>query len=125
MTTETTRALVHAFAEALDQRDWDAFAAVLSPDVVYELPQTRERIRGRDRYVQFNAEYPGDWHVEPELVLGDDHNGCLLFRWSLDKTSMLGVAFFEIDGDRIVKVTDFWPGPYDPPAGREQLVERF
>ena len=125
MTAETTRALVHAFAEALDQRDWDAFAAVLSPDVVYELPQTRERIRGRDRYVQFNAEYPGDWHVEPELVLGEDHNGCLLFRWSLDATSMLGVAFFEIDGDRIVKVTDFWPEPYDPPAGREQLVERF
>lgn len=125
MTAETTRALVHAFAEALDQRDWDAFAAVLSPDVVYELPQTRERIRGRDRYVQFNAEYPGNWHVEPELVLGEDHNGCLLFRWSLDTTSMLGVAFFEIDGDRIVKVTDFWPEPYDPPAGREQLVERF
>lgn len=125
MTAETTRALVHAFAEALDQRDWDAFAAVLSPDVVYELPQTRERIRGRDRYVQFNAEYPGDWHVEPELVLGEEHNGCLLFRWSLDATSMLGVAFFEIDGDRIVKVTDFWPEPYDPPAGREQLVERF
>jgi len=125
VSAETTRALVHAFAEALDERDWDAFAAVLSPDVVYELPQTRERIRGRDRYVQFNAEYPGDWHVEPELVLGEDHNGCLLFRWSLDETSMLGVAFFEIDGDRIVKVTDFWPEPYDPPAGREQLVERF
>lgn len=125
MSAETTRALVYAFAEAMERRDWDAFTAVLSPDVVYELPQTRERIRGRDRYVQFNAEYPGDWHVEPQLVLGDDHDGCLLFRWTLDDDALLAVAFFEIDGDRIVKVTDFWPEPYDPPAGREHLVERF
>ena len=125
MSAETTRALVYAFAEALDHRDWDAFTAVLSPDVVYELPQTRERIRGRERYVQFNAEYPGEWHVEPQLVIGDDHDGCLLFRWTLDDDSMLAVAFFEIDGDRIVKVTDFWPEPYEPPAGREHLVERF
>ena len=125
MSAETTRALVYAFAEAMERRDWDAFTAVLSPDVVYELPQTRERIRGRDRYVQFNAEYPGDWHVEPQLVLGDDHDGCLLFRWTLDGEALLAVAFFEIDGDRIVKVTDLWPEPYDPPAGREHLVERF
>ena len=125
MSAETTRALVFAFAEALDHRDWDAFTAVLSPDVVYEIPQTRERIRGRDRYVRFNAEYPGEWHVEPQLVIGDDHDGCLLFRWTLDDEQLLAVAFFEIDGDRIVKVTDFWPEPYDPPAGREHLVERF
>lgn len=125
MSAETTRALVFAFAEALEHRDWDAFTAVLSPDVVYELPQTRERIRGRERYMQFNTEYPGDWHVEPQLVIGDDHDGCLLFRWTLDDQSMLAVALFEIDGDRIVKVTDFWPEPYDPPAGREHLVERL
>ena len=125
MSAETTRALVYAFAEAMEHRDWDAFTAVLSPDVVYELPQTRERIRGRERYVQFNAGYPGDWHVEPQLVIGDDHDGCLLFRWTLDDEAMLAVAVFEIDGDRIVKVTDFWPEPYDPPAGREHLVERF
>ena len=125
MSAETTRALVYAFAEAMEHRDWDAFTAVLSPDVVYELPQTRERIRGRERYVQFNAEYPGDWHVEPQLVLGDDHDGCLLFRWTLHDDAMLAVAFFEIDGDRIVKVTDFWPEPYVPPTGREHLVERF
>lgn len=125
MSAETTRALVYAFAEALEHRDWDAFTAVLSPDVVYELPQTRERIRGRERYVQFNAEYQGNWHIEPQLVIGDDHDGCLLFRWTLDDSSLLAVALFEIDGDRIVKVTDFWPEPYDAPAGREHLVERL
>lgn len=42
-----------------------------SPGVVYEIPQTRERIRGRDAYLQFNREYPGDWHLRPLVVLGD------------------------------------------------------
>lgn len=125
MTSETTRTLVRAFADTMERRDWDAFAALLSPDVVYEIPQTRERIRGREHYVQFNAEYPGDWHVEPQRVLGDDRNGCLLFRWTADSESMLAVAFFETDGEYIVKVTDFWPEPYEPPAGREQWVERW
>jgi hypothetical protein len=119
------KALVAAFADRLERRDWAGLAELLSPDVVYELPQTRERIRGRDRYVTFNAEYPGDWHVEPRVVLGDDTHGALLFRWTLAGESSLAVAFFEHDGALITKVTDFWPEPYEPPPGREHLVERW
>lgn len=119
------RTLVTAFADRMERRDWAAFGDLLHPDVVYEIPQTRERIRGRDRYVTFNAEYPGDWHVEPQVVLGDGRDGALLFRWTLDGESALAVAFFEVDGGLITKVTDFWPEPYDPPPGREHLVERW
>lgn len=118
------RTLVTAFADTLESRDWPAFRELLHPDVVYEIPQTRERIRGRERYVTFNAEFPGDWHIEPVVVLGDEHDGALLFRWLLDGESALAVAFFEIADGLITKVTDFWPDPYDPPPGREHLVER-
>jgi hypothetical protein len=119
------KTLVAAFADRLDRRDWAGFAELLAPDVVYELPQTRERIRGRDRYVTFNAEYPGDWHIDPQVVIGDDAHGALLFRWTLDGESSLAVAFFEHDSSMITKITDFWPEPYDPPPGREHLVERW
>jgi len=57
-----TRQLIEGFFAALEGRDWAAFAEVLHPDVVYEIPQSRERIRGREAYVQFNREFPGDWH---------------------------------------------------------------
>jgi hypothetical protein len=119
------KTLVAAFADRLDRRDWAGFAELLAPDVVYELPQTRERIRGRDRYVSFNAEYPGDWHIDPQVVLGDDAYGALMFRWTLDGESSLAVAFFEHDGSTITRITDFWPEPYDPPPGRQHLVERW
>src|SRR5688572_4187292 len=81
------KTLVAAFADRLERRDWRAFAELLDPDIVYEIPQTRERIKGRDRYVRFNAEFPGNWHIEPQVVLGDHRDGALLFRWTLDGES--------------------------------------
>jgi hypothetical protein len=58
-------------------------------------------------------------------VLGDDHNGSLLFRWTLGGESSLAIAFFEAADDKITRVVDFWPEPYEPPPGREHLVERW
>ena len=121
----TAQEIARAFADSLDRRDWSGFRDLLHPDVVYEIPQTRERIRGRERYVTFNAEYPGAWHIAPQLILGDERNACLLFRWTLDGATSLAIAFFEVEGGRITRITDFWPEPYDPPSGREHLVERF
>jgi SnoaL-like domain len=54
------RDLAERFITSLEARDWDVWAGLLQPAVVYEIPQSRERIRGRDRYLQFNQEYPGD-----------------------------------------------------------------
>lgn len=120
------KALVAAFADRLERRDWAGLAEVLHPDVVYEVPQTRERIRGRDRYVTFNAEFPGDWHIEPQVVVGDEHHGALLFAWTLDDSApALAMAFFDMRDGQITKITDFWPEPYEPPPGREHLVERW
>ena len=84
----------------MERRDWTAFAELLAPDVVYEIPQTRERIRGRENYVRFNAEFPGDWHVEPQVIVADEHNGSLLFQWTLAGESSLAIAFFEFEGAR-------------------------
>ena len=119
------RELVERFITSLDARDWDTWAGVLHPDVVYEIPQTRERIRGRDRYLQFNREFPGDWHLRPKVIIADDRNGVVWFDWLLDGGRDDGMAFFEFAGGLIVRITDFWPDPYEPPPGREQLVERW
>ena len=39
---------------------------------------------------------------------------------------MYAVSFFTGDEEgRITTVTDFWPEAYEPPPGREHLVERY
>jgi hypothetical protein len=121
---QRNRAIAAEFAEALERRDWDGFAALLAEDVLYEIPQTREVINGSERYVQFNTEYPGDWHITQQRIIADETGASMLFRWDLGDESSLAIVFFEISDGLVRRVTDFWPEPYEPPPGREHLVER-
>lgn len=70
-TTAALRGVVEAYWTAAEARDWSAFGATLAEGVVYDLPQTRERILGKERYLRFNQEYPGDWHVRVERIVAD------------------------------------------------------
>jgi ketosteroid isomerase-like protein len=118
--------VVTRFWTAAEARDWDTFGKLVADDVTYELPQTRERVRGRAAFVRFNAEYPGSWHLTIERVVGDGRSGASWTRVVVDGVEQSGLAFFELDDDGLIsRMTDFWPEPYEPPAGREHLVERF
>jgi ketosteroid isomerase-like protein len=120
------RQLVETFVSSLEARDWDRWTATMHADVVYELPQSRERIRGRDTYLQFNQEYPGDWHLRLKVLIADEQHGVAWFGWRVgDDREQDAMAFFGFDDGLISQVTDFWPEPYEPPAGREHLVERW
>ena len=119
------RELAERFITSLEARNWGVWAGLLHPAVVYEIPQSRERIRGRDRYLQFNQEYPGDWHLRPKVTIADERHGVVWFEWLLDGRADDAMAFFEFADGLITRVTDFWPEPYEPPPGREHLVERW
>ena len=118
---------VVAYWAAAEARDWDRFGGLVAADVLYEMPQSRERVRGRDAYVRFNREgFPGEWHLVVERVVGGGREAASLIRFSDAKGSQSGLCFFEVDDDGLIaRITDFWPEPYDPPAGRAHLVERY
>jgi ketosteroid isomerase-like protein len=114
------------FIESLERRDWETWSSLLHRDAVYEIPQTRERIRGRDRYLRFNQEFPGDWHLTLRVAIADEESGVAWFIWEVDGSEPAdAVAFFTFSDGLITSVTDFWPEPYEPPSGREHLVERW
>ena len=122
----STRDLAERFVASLEARDWDGWVATMQPDVVYEVPQTRERIRGRDRYLQFNREFPGDWHLSPAVTVADDDHAVVVFRWWVgDEEEQEAIVVFGFRDGLIATVTDFWPDPYEPPPGREHLTERW
>jgi hypothetical protein len=118
--------VIAAFWKAVSARDWAGFGALLAPDVVYELPQTRERVRGREAYVRFNAEYPGEWEIAPLRIVGAGRSGASWIRFVVDGgEEQTGISFFDLDDDGLIaRIHDFWPVPYEPPPGREHLVER-
>ena len=117
-------ALGRTYLELLEARDWDAWTALLADDVVYDMPQTRELIKGRASFLEFNQTYPGEWHLTPKVVIADDERAVVWFDWRMGEESGESQTFLEIDAGRITRVTDFWPEAYDPPE-RAVSVERY
>ena len=119
--------VVARYWAAAEARRWDEFAALVAEDVVYELPQSRERVHGRDAYVRFNVEgFPGEWHLVVERIVAEGSHAASWIEFTAEGRSQPGVCFFDInDEGQIVKITDFWPDPYDAPPTRAHLVERY
>jgi hypothetical protein len=102
--------------------------AIIADDVVYEGPRTRERVRGATNYVRFNVEgFPGDWHLRVVRIVGEGQHAASWIEFTTaDGASQPGLCFFELSDDgKIVRITDFWPDPYELPEQRAHLVERY
>ena len=119
--------VVAEYWAAAEARDWDAFGALLADDVVYQAPQSRERVSGRDAYIRFNAEgFPGDWHLAVQRIVSQERAAVSMIESSEGETRQPGLCFFDLDeAGRIIRITDFWPDPYEPPAGRAHLAGRY
>ncbi|GGF38748.1 polyketide cyclase [Marmoricola endophyticus] len=120
---ETTVRRHWACAEA---RDWRGYAATLATDVVYEAPQTRERIRGREALVAYMSAYPGDWHVPVATVVAGGSGAVSRVDALVGAEEMTGICFFEMGEDGLIRsMQDWWPQPYDLPPEREGSSERY
>ncbi|WP_026924950.1 nuclear transport factor 2 family protein [Glycomyces arizonensis] len=120
------RTAAEAYFHSLEARDWTALTGLLAEEVVYEMPQTRERITGRDRFLRFNQEYPGDWHLAVYRLVAEGRRAAAWIDARVAKEHQDACVWLEFDeAGRVVRVVDFWPEAYEPPAGREHLAERY
>ena len=119
--------VVEAYWAAAEVRDWATFAELVAEQVVYEAPQTRERVRGRTAYVRFNVEgFPSDWHLHVERIIGEGRHAASWIEFADAGERYPGLCFFDLDEHgRIARITDFWPTPAELPASRAHLVERY
>jgi hypothetical protein len=119
--------VVAAYWAAAEARDWDAFGALLADDVIYRGPQTREQVRGRDPYIRFNTEgFRYDWHLTVQRIVGDGRHAASWVEFTGPEGIQPGLCFFDLGDDgKIAVITDFWPEPYELPASRAHLVERY
>jgi predicted ester cyclase len=119
--------VVAAYWAAAEARDWDAFGALLADDVIYRGPQTREQVRGRGAYIRFNLDgFPYDWHLTVQRIVGEGQRAASWIEFTGPEGTQPGLCFFDLaDDGKIAVITDFWPDPYDLPASRAHLVERY
>lgn len=117
--------LARQFWMLMASNDFTRPTQLFSDDFVLDWPQTNERIRGGKNFAKLNAEYPahGLWHFEVQELVGDETRAVSRVAVSDGVQSALAISFFDVAAGRIVRITEFWPDPYVPPANRQHLTE--
>ena len=90
-------------------------------------PFLRQAVGDRRAYIRFNAEgFPYDWHLTVQRIVGEGQHAASWIEITGPGGSQPGLCFFDLaDDGKIALITDFWPEPYELPASRAHLVERY
>ena len=117
--------VVREFWRLMASNDFDSVRAVLAPGFVLEWPQSRERIRGGERFARMNSEYVahGRWQFTINRIVGGDGEAVSDVSVTDGVQHARAISFFSIDDGRISRLVEFWPEPYDAPPNRSHLVE--
>jgi hypothetical protein len=118
-------ALVREFWRLMETNDFHSVKSVLAETLVVEWPQSKERLRGPEKFVRMNAEYPakGRWrfHIN-ELVATEDRVVTQVSVTDGEQTAE-PISFFTIVNGKITRMVEYWPEPFPPAENRRHLVE--
>jgi SnoaL-like domain len=121
---KSVHALISAHWRLANERKWEEFAALLHPDLRYEVPQTREYISSAEGYVDMFHTWPGDWKAEVQDLVCEEAKAISIIEFKVGKEVMTGITVFSVAQDKIAAVTDYWPEPYEPPQRVSSFLKR-
>ena len=147
MAEPSGRSVVERYARAIQDKDFDAQAALLTDDFIDEMPQSGERTRGKDKYLALVRNYPGGvgtvdpksarlvgaedrWVTTPMFTQlriegsGDVYTYVGSVRYPNGDTWQM-IAIIELRNGKVAKSTTYYAAPFDAPEWRAPYVERF
>ena len=115
------------------QRHWaasdaDDFAAeheIYAETAVLEYPQSRERIRGRQRIQASRMAQPDQKRFVVRRILGAGDLWISELILTYGDRPFHVVSIMEFEGDKVVRETQYFGEPFEPGASRSQLTERM
>ena len=119
-----TRDTVESHWRLANARDWVAFGELLGPGLRYEAPQTREYIDGGAGYLDMFATWPGNWRAVVKQLVADGRTAVSIIDFKVQGETMTGISIFDVQDGKIVRVTDYWPEPYEPPPRISSQMKR-
>jgi ketosteroid isomerase-like protein len=118
-------AIVREFWRLMSRNDFRAVGDVLSAEFVIEWPQSRERIRGGERFATMNQEYPahGPWTFTVQRVVASESEAVSDVVVTDGVQKARAISFFTIASGKIARIVEYWPEPFPAAANRAHLVE--
>ncbi len=147
MTDPSGRAIVERYARALQDKDHDALALLITDDYVDEMPQSGERVRGKANQLALLHNYPGGvgtidpkstrlvsaedrWVLTPSFTVlriegsGDVYTHVGTATYANGETWQM-IQIIELRQGKIARTTTWYAAPFEAPAWRAGFVERF
>jgi hypothetical protein len=121
MDGQDNRLLLERYLAAL--LDAEQEYALRHEDVVIDMPQSGERIRGRDHMKAMQEAYPGPPTITVRRIVGSGEV------WVVEGRSDYGgriyhvATIFEFREGKIMRETRYYADPFEAPAWRAQWVE--
>ncbi len=117
--------VVREFWRLMATNEFQSVGAVLAQGFVLEWPQSKERIRGAERFARMNQEYPshGSWHFTVNHIVGADSEAVSDVTVTDGVQTARAISFFYVSEGKVTRLVEFWPEPYAAPAIRAHLVE--
>ena len=125
MSEETCIQIVHTFWAAFDRFEFAAAAPLLHDHFVFELPQSRERVVGRDNFIAFNTHYPGRWRITVKTLVCSGNQVVTECDVGDGSVTVQAISFFTLKDDQIVHIREYWPDVMEAQSWRAQWVERY
>ncbi|MHB8879729.1 MAG: nuclear transport factor 2 family protein [Myxococcaceae bacterium] len=124
---EANAELLRRLWEAMQARRWEEAAACLAEDVVVDWPHTRERFRGRDRYLGMNRAYPEGWTIRLLRVVAAGDQVVSEIEVAHEGQTFNAATFATVRDGRIAMATEYWVTQLgeQPPAWRLAFGERY
>jgi len=105
--------------------DFHSVAAILAQQFVLEWPQTRERIRGAERFARMNEGYPahGPWRFTINRLVGGQSEAVSDVTVTDGVRTDRAISFFTVAHGKVTRIVEFWPEPSSPATNRTHLTE--
>jgi ketosteroid isomerase-like protein len=125
MSTPTPESIIREFWRLMGTNDFHAVRPLLAEDFALEWPQSRERIRGAERFARVNAEYltTGRWSFRIDRLVASGDTVVTVVAVADEAVSAVAVSCFTVAGGRIARIVEYWPEPFPPAGNRRHLVE--
>lgn len=108
-----------------DQGRFEETRPLLADDFVADWPQTRERFRGPDNFIQLNRAYPGEWRCRLRDIVTAGDRVATAVDITDGRIVVQAASFFTLRDGKIAEAREIFGDPCEPPFDRSRWAERY